>query len=90
MEINWLAVATAALSSFLLGGVWYVALFAKAHQSAAGLSDAQMKSGNPALIFWLGAAIAVVSLGLALMVPSRPAAGFETIFARGIAPQPAE
>ncbi|HCK84226.1 MAG TPA: DUF1761 domain-containing protein [Hyphomonadaceae bacterium] len=50
MEINWLAVATAALSSFLLGGVWYVALFAKAHQSAAGLSDAQMKSGNPALI----------------------------------------
>ena len=46
--------------------------------------------GNPALIFWLGAAIAVVSLGLALMVPSRPAAGFETIFARGIAPQPAE
>ena len=29
MEINWLAVATAALSSFLLGGVWYAALFAK-------------------------------------------------------------
>ena len=32
MEINWLAVFAAALSSFVLGGVWYAALFAKAHQ----------------------------------------------------------
>jgi hypothetical protein len=51
MEINWLAVAAAAASSFVLGGIWYSALFAKAWQSAAGLSDAQVKSGNPALIF---------------------------------------
>lgn len=51
MELNWLAILAAALSSFLLGGVWYAALFAKAHQEAAGLSDAQVKSGNPALIF---------------------------------------
>jgi hypothetical protein len=51
MEINWLAVLGAALSSFLLGGVWYSALFAKAWQGAAGLSDAQIKNGNMALIF---------------------------------------
>ncbi|GAM99591.1 hypothetical protein U91I_03245 [alpha proteobacterium U9-1i] len=51
MEINWLAVFAAAASSFVLGGLWYSALFAKSWQSAAGLSDAQMKSGNPALIF---------------------------------------
>jgi len=51
MEINWIAVVAAALSSFLLGGVWYSALFAKAWQSAAGLSDAQIKSGNMGLIF---------------------------------------
>lgn len=51
MEINWLAVLGAALSSFLLGGVWYSALFAKAWQSAAGLSDEQVKNGNMALIF---------------------------------------
>ena len=44
MEINWLAVVAAAMSSFVLGGVWYSALFAKAWQSAAGLSDAQVKS----------------------------------------------
>jgi hypothetical protein len=51
MEINWLAVLAAAASSFVLGGVWYSALFAKPWQAAAGLSDAQLKSGNPALIF---------------------------------------
>ena len=36
MEINWLAVLAAAVSSFVLGGLWYSALFAKAWQSAAG------------------------------------------------------
>lgn len=51
MVINWLAVIAAAASSFVLGGIWYAALFAKAHQKAAGLSDGQAKSGNPALIF---------------------------------------
>ncbi len=51
MDINWLAVGAAALSSFLLGGVWYSALFAKPWQTAAGLSDAQIKAGNMPLIF---------------------------------------
>lgn len=51
MSVNWLAVVAAALSSFLLGGVWYSALFAKAWQSAAGLTDEQVKGGNKALIF---------------------------------------
>ncbi|MGE0594752.1 MAG: DUF1761 domain-containing protein [Hyphomonadaceae bacterium] len=51
MEVNWLAVVAAAASSFLLGGVWYSALFAKAWQRAAGLSDEQIKGGNAALIF---------------------------------------
>jgi hypothetical protein len=51
MDVNWLAVIVAALSSFLLGGIWYAALFAKAHQKAAGLSDEQVRGGNKALIF---------------------------------------
>jgi hypothetical protein len=51
MEINWLAVIAASVSSFVLGGVWYSALFAKVWQRAAGLSDEQVKSGNMALIF---------------------------------------
>lgn len=51
MEINWVAVLAAAVSSFVLGGVWYSALFAKPWQQAAGLSDADIKGGNMGLIF---------------------------------------
>jgi hypothetical protein len=38
---------------FVVGAVWYGALFAKPWQRAAGLSDEMMKSGNMALIFGL-------------------------------------
>jgi hypothetical protein len=51
MEINWLAVVAAAASSFVLGGVWYAALFAKAHQHAAGLSEEKLKTANTPMIF---------------------------------------
>lgn len=38
---------------FIVGLVWYGALFGKAWQRAAGLSDAAMQSGNRAVIFVL-------------------------------------
>jgi hypothetical protein len=42
-DVNWLAVLTAAISSFLLGGLWYSpAMFQKAWQRAAGLRDEQL------------------------------------------------
>ena len=50
-HVNWLAVLAAALSSFLLGGIWYSALFSKPWQVAAGLSDAAMAQSNKGLIF---------------------------------------
>jgi hypothetical protein len=51
MAINWLAVVAAAASSFLLGGLWYSALFSAAWMKAAGLTPEQARAGNPALIF---------------------------------------
>ncbi len=52
MNINLWAVVAAAVSAFLLGGAWYSPLlFGKAWQRAASLSDAELKSGNPAVIF---------------------------------------
>ena len=51
MEINWLAVFAAAASSFILGGLWYSAWFAKQWQTAAGVTDEQIKNGNMGLIF---------------------------------------
>jgi hypothetical protein len=51
-EINWLAVLAAAFSSFVIGGLWYSPmLFGKLWQREAGLSDEQLKAGNPARIF---------------------------------------
>jgi hypothetical protein len=52
--VNWLAVIAAAVSMFVIGGLWYSPiLFARQWQRAAGLSDEQVKGGNTALIFGL-------------------------------------
>ena len=51
-EVNWLAVIAAALSMFVIGGVWYSPpLFDKAWRRAANLSDEDVARGNPAVIF---------------------------------------
>src|SRR3954466_14802646 len=49
--VNVLAVALAALSAFLLGGLWYSLLFAKQWAALTGQSDEKLKSGNPAIVF---------------------------------------
>jgi hypothetical protein len=52
MAINWLAVVFGTLAFFVVGAVWYSALFAKLWQREVGLSDEQLKSGrNMALTF---------------------------------------
>ncbi len=47
LSINWLAVLLAAVSTFVIGGLWYSLLFAKPWQKAAGVTDEQLKSGAP-------------------------------------------
>lgn len=52
MELNYWAVFVAALSSFLIGGLWYSpALFYKAWMKENGFSDDDMKGGNMTKIF---------------------------------------
>ena len=61
-EINWIAVVVAAVASFLLGGLWYSpAMFGKAWQRAAGLTDEQLKSGNMVRIFGLSLVLALLA-----------------------------
>lgn len=73
-EINYLAVLAAAFASFILGGLWYSPLmFAKAWQREAGLTDAQVNSGNMALIFGLSFLLSLVAaLVFALFLGPRP------------------
>jgi len=61
-EVNWIAVLLCAVSSLVLGGIWYSPmLFAKPWQRAAGLSDDQAKSGNMAMIFGLTFVLSLVA-----------------------------
>lgn len=46
LSINWIAVVLAAVSSFVIGGLWYSVLFAKPWQKASGVTDEQLKSGT--------------------------------------------
>lgn len=50
-DINLLAVLLAALSAFVLGGLWYSVLFGRQWMALTGQSEEGLKSGNPALIF---------------------------------------
>lgn len=51
-DVNYLAVALAALSAFLLGGLWYSPmLFANRWMALTGQSEETLKGGNMALIF---------------------------------------
>jgi len=69
-EVNYLAVALAALSAFLLGGLWYSPLlFAKKWAALTGLSEEKLKSGSMAMIF--GGAFAlnlVAAVALAMFI----------------------
>ncbi|MGD0760362.1 MAG: DUF1761 domain-containing protein [Candidatus Sulfotelmatobacter sp.] len=60
-HINWLAVLAAAVSSFVLGGLWYSkALFGRAWMSANNLSDADLAKNNMAKIFGLSLVFSVI------------------------------
>ncbi len=50
-DVNYLAVLLAALSAFVLGGLWYSVLFGKQWAALTGQSEETLKSGNPAVIF---------------------------------------
>ena len=53
-QLNYLAIAAAALSSFLLGGLWYSpALFGRIWNREAGMSPKQPGEGHPAKVFGL-------------------------------------
>ncbi|WP_309604756.1 DUF1761 domain-containing protein [Phenylobacterium sp.] len=86
-HVNWLAVLAAAVSSFVLGGIWYSALFAKAWQAAAGLSDEQIAGGDKRLIFGGGFVLSLIASAVfALFLGPNPALmlGFGAGFAAGL------
>jgi hypothetical protein len=73
-EVNYLAVVAAAVATFVLGGLWYSpALFGKAWQREAGVSEQQMKNANMAMIFGLTFVLSLIAAWVfALFLGPRP------------------
>lgn len=51
MELNWIAVTVAAISAFLLGGLWYGPLFSKKWLAYNELWQDEAQQGHPAKVF---------------------------------------
>lgn len=87
-EVNWLAVLAAAVSAFVIGGIWYSpAMFLKAWQRGAGLSDEQLRTGNPAKIYGGSLVLSIVAAAVfAMFLGPSPAVDFATAagFAAGL------
>jgi hypothetical protein len=87
MELNYLAILVASLSTFLIGGLWYSpAVFGKSWMRENGFTEEGMKNSNMLKIFGLAFVLAVVSainLAMFLGPESNPAMGALWGFAAG-------
>lgn len=85
--LNIWAVLVAALSTFLIGGLWYSpAVFGKAWMRENGFTEQTLQTGNMARIFGLAfvlGLIAAINLAMFLGQEDRPAMGALWGFAAG-------
>jgi len=87
-QVNYLAVVTAGIAAFVLGGLWYSpALFGRAWQREVGLSDDALRQGNMARIFGTALVLSLVAAFVFAMFlgprPSMPL-GLGAGFAAGL------
>lgn len=64
LETNYWAVLVAALAYWLIGAVWYSALFGKAWMSASGTTEEDVQKG--AALAYLGSFVMMIVLGLVM------------------------
>lgn len=71
-KLHWLAVLTAGISAFILGGVWYSpALMGRAWMKENNFNEAQLQNGNKAKIFgWSLLLSMVMAVNLAMFLES--------------------
>ena len=61
ININWLSVLTAALSSFLLGGLWYGPLFGRIWMNENNFSEEDLKKRSMTKTFGLSIVLAIIA-----------------------------
>lgn len=73
-NINWIAALVAAVSAFVLGGIWYGPVFGKKWQGFMGLSDEDIQNkGHPAVI--MGSAFVLTLVQAVVLSALIPAGG---------------
>lgn len=65
--VNWLAVGGAALSAFLVGGLWYGPVFGSAWMRASGMTEEQAAAAPMARIFGLSFVLQFVAAAVLAM-----------------------
>ncbi len=74
--VNWFAVLAAAASMFVIGGVWYSALFQKQWMAANNFSDQDIKRGSPVVIFGVAFILSLLmAANLSFLVATVPDLG---------------
>ena len=77
MEINWLAVVAAAVSSFVIGGLWYGPIFGKAWMRASGIGTEQAAEARMGMVFGLSFFLQLVAaVVLILFLGTDKSSGF--------------
>ena len=78
VQFNFPAVIVAALTGFLIGGLWYSPiLFSKSWMAEAGVSETQSKQANPAKVMGLAAlATLVMAFNLAAFLGAKATLSF--------------
>ena len=72
-NLNWLAIIVAAVSAFVLGGLWYSPLlFAKRWMKETGITEESTKNANMIKIFFLAFILALIaSFFLAMFIGAK-------------------
>ena len=77
-EINWIGIVVAAVSAFILGGLWYSPLlFGKRWAALAGLSAEDLENVNPAAVYGTSLVLSFLAAAVfAMFIGSDPELGF--------------
>jgi len=78
--INWLAVFAAAISAFIIGGLWYGPLFGKAWMHANGYTEEDLAKRSPPLVFGVSFLLMLAAaVNLAMFIGPEATLAFATM-----------
>ncbi|WP_417321567.1 DUF1761 domain-containing protein [Erythrobacter aureus] len=87
MELNWIAIVAAAVSAFVLGGLWYGPLFGRKWAALVGITEEDQKNASMGKVFGGAFVLSLVAAAVfAAFLGPEPGVRFATAagFAAGL------